>query len=131
MNREWLKVKEFHQAFSVPAGDKPARLPADRVTKRFAWMKEELDEFASADSVEDQTDAMIDLIYLALGTLVEMGVKPERLFQIVHEANMSKLWADGKVHVRDSDGKVIKPPHWRDPQPRIRQELERQLLEKD
>jgi predicted HAD superfamily Cof-like phosphohydrolase len=52
-----------------------------------------------------------------LGTLVEMGVQPEALFEIVHEANMSKLWPDGKVHVRESDGKVVKPPTWQDPYP--------------
>lgn len=123
-----MKVKEFHKAFSVPVSDRPAKLPDERVTKRSDWMMEELDEFKTASSIEDQADAMIDLIYLALGTLVEMGIKPDRLFHIVHEANMSKLWADGKVHFRKTDGKVLKPPQWQDPQPRLRQELERQLL---
>jgi len=62
---------------------------------------------------------MIDLIYFALGTLVEMSVKPDELFKIVHKANMSKIWSDGKAHT-DGDGKVIKPPGWQDPEARIK-----------
>lgn len=32
----------------------------------------------------------------------------------VHAANMRKVWPDGTVHYRE-DGKVIKPPNFRDP----------------
>jgi predicted HAD superfamily Cof-like phosphohydrolase len=77
-------------------------------------MLEEIDEFIESDNITDQADAMIDLIYFALGTLVEMGVKPQKLFDIVHEANMTKLWEDGKPRY-NSDGKTIKPPGWQDP----------------
>jgi predicted HAD superfamily Cof-like phosphohydrolase len=47
-----------------------------------------------------------------------MGVKPEKLFDIVHEANMSKLWPDGTPHYND-EGKTIKPPNWIDPYKKI------------
>ena len=63
---------------------------------------------------------MIDLIYFALGTLVEMGVKPKKIFDIVHNANMNKLWEDGKVHCREGDNKVLKPPTWEDPFSKIK-----------
>lgn len=129
MNEAWRKVKAFHQAYSVPVSDQPGKLSEERVAKRKKWMEEELDEFAKASTIEDQADAMIDTIYLALGTLVEMGVKPEAVFQIVHEANMSKLWPDGKPRYRETDGKVIKPPGWKDPQPRIREEIRKQKME--
>jgi len=71
---------------------------------------------------------MVDLIYFALGTLVEMGVRPGRLFDIVHEANMKKLWPDGKVHYAE-DGKVIKHPSWQPPEPQLMREIDRQLQE--
>ncbi|QBK14203.1 HAD family hydrolase [Thermoactinomyces vulgaris] len=129
MNEAWRKVKAFHQAYSVPVSDQPGKLSEERVAKRKKWMEEELDEFAKASTIEDQADAMIDTIYLALGTLVEMGVKPEAVFQIVHEANMSKLWPDGKPRYRETDGKVIKPPGWKDPQPRIREVIRKQKME--
>ena len=57
-------------------------------------MLEEINEFLDAVKEQDiveQADAMIDTIYFALGTLVEMGVQPEQLFDIVQHANMSKL----------------------------------------
>lgn len=88
-------------------------------------MQEEVEEFLEAEDVVDQADAMIDLIYFALGTLVEMGVKPEPLFRIVHEANMKKLWPDGKPHYNE-DGKTVKPPGWTDPYPALQAEIERQ-----
>lgn len=129
MDKNWKQVLAFHDHFAVPIQKSPQQLPADRVQKRAKWMQEELEEFIASQSLVEQADAMIDLIYLALGSLVEMGVKPEALFDIVHEANMSKLWADGKPRYRQSDGKVIKPPTWKDPAPRMVAEIERQQQE--
>ena len=120
MNNEFEKVKEFHIAFESPVSETPVMLTPDRVKARAEFMREELGEFEDAANIYEQADAMIDLIYFALGTLVEMGVKPDELFDIVHKANMTKLWSDGKVHRREGDGKVIKPPDWEDPEPKIR-----------
>lgn len=120
-------VREFHQAFGHPVADRPAMLKPDRVIARANWMAEEVTEFRRARNLEDQADAMIDLLYFALGTLVEMGVEGEPLFHIVHKANMEKLWPDGKPHL-GPDGKVQKPPTWRDPSEALRQELARQLV---
>lgn len=126
MDQSWEKVLQFHRLFSVPYKEKPTFLPKDRVTTRSEWMQEEIKEFLESQSLDEQADAMIDLIYLALGTLVEMGVRPEELFNIVHEANMSKLWEDGKPHYRESDGKVIKPPSWQDPAPLLQAAIAKQ-----
>jgi len=120
------KVRQFHIAFNHKCPPSPILLPEDRVEKRYKWMLEELEELRKSNSIHDQADAVIDLIYFALGTLVEMGVNPAPLFEIVHEANMKKLWPDGKVHYA-SDGKVIKHPSWRPPESQLLQEIERQL----
>ena len=61
---------------------------------------------------------MIDLIYFALGTLVEMGLEADELFDIVQKADMAKRWPDGKPRYNPKDGKVIKPDGWEDPAPR-------------
>jgi len=122
------KVREFHVAFNHNCPDRPQLLPESRVTKRYNWMLEELEEFRKAGSIHDQADAMVDLMYFALGTLVEMGVQPGRLFDIVHSANMKKLWPDGKVHYA-ADGKVIKHPSWTPPEPQLAQEIDRQVRE--
>jgi predicted HAD superfamily Cof-like phosphohydrolase len=124
------KVRDFHLAFEHECPDRPELLPRDRAVKRCNWMQEELEEFRKAASIHDQADAMVDLIYFALGTLVEMGVRPGRLFDIVHNANMKKLWPDGKVHYAP-DGKVIKHPSWTPPEPQLIQEIEHQLGEID
>jgi predicted HAD superfamily Cof-like phosphohydrolase len=126
MDKVWKDVKAFHEAFNVPVQEKPCKLEQERVRKRADWMMEEIREFLEAKTLTEQADAMIDVMYLALGTLVEMGVRPEELFRIVHEANMSKLWEDGKPRYRESDGKVIKPPTWQDPEPLLSMEIARQ-----
>ncbi len=125
MDSAWEKVREFHVAFGAPHRDAPELLPPDRIAARAEWMREEIDELLEAETIAEQADAMIDLIYFALGTLVEMGVRPQPLFDIVQEANMSKLWPDGKPHYRE-DGKVIKSPHWADPGPKLEAEVTRQ-----
>lgn len=125
MQKEWEDVKLFHQKFNHPTSDKPKLLDQDRCEKRVKWMLEEVQEFVEAKNLVDQADAMVDLMYFALGTLVEIGVNPTKIFNIVHEANMSKLWKDGKPHYND-DGKTIKPKGWVDPYPKILEEIEAQ-----
>lgn len=111
MNKEYEEVKKFQKAFGHPYSNKPTLLTYERALKRYRWMLEEINEFLEASKNQDiveQADAMIDTMYFALGTLVEMGVKPDKLFYIVQEANMSKLFSDGKPHYNEM-GKVIKP----------------------
>ena len=125
MDREWNDVKEFHFRFGHPVADRPQQMDPERALKRYHWMLEEINEFIEADEIVEQADAMIDVIYFALGTLVEMGIKPDRLFQIVQEANMAKLWPDGKPHYNE-EGKTIKPASWEDPHNKLKKEIERQ-----
>lgn len=125
MNKEYKKVKEFHQKFGHPVSSSPVSLTVERAKKRYTWMMEEINEFLEAAKQQDiveQADAMIDTIYFALGTLVEMGIKPDKLFNIVQEANMSKLWSDGKPHYNEM-GKTIKPSTWVDPHPKLEEAI--------
>ncbi|MNC65161.1 hypothetical protein D3C75_1154270 [compost metagenome] len=58
-----------------------------------------------------------------------MGVIPDKIFNLVHQANMGKIFPDGKPHYNEV-GKVIKPDNWeRDhaPEPRIFEEVNLQL----
>lgn len=126
MDKEWEAVKLFHEKFNHPVSKHPRRMDLDRAQKRYNWMKEEIDEFLDAVKTEDiveQADAMIDVMYFALGTLVEMGIHPDKLFEIVQKANMSKLWEDGTPHYAP-DGKTIKPSTWRDPHNDLKKAIE-------
>lgn len=130
MNKEWNDVKEFQLKFGHPVAEKPTKMDPERALKRYHWMLEEINEFLEADEIVEQADAMIDVMYFALGTLVEMGIKPDSLFQIVQNANMAKLWPDGKPHY-NAEGKTIKPSGWEDPHNKLKAEIERQMLSAD
>jgi len=120
------QVKEFQLAFNHPVANVPTFMDKNRAEARMNWVKEEVDEFLDANNVIDQADALVDALYFILGTAVEIGVDLEPVFNIVQEANMSKLWCDGKPHFR-ADGKVIKPEGWQAPEPQIQAEIERQM----
>ncbi len=130
LNNSWHLVNKFHIKFKHPHRNNPSVLESDRVEKRYKWMLEELLEFKNAENIYEQADAMIDLMYFALGTLVEMGIKPDKIFKIVHNANMQKIWADGKPHF-DVDGKTIKPNNWEDPLAYLKKEIDSQNCNKE
>ncbi len=120
MKKEWNDVRDFHDKFGHPVAEKPVMIDKKRALSRAKWMNEEVAEFLIADNIYEQADAMIDLMYFALGTMVEMGLEADELFDIVQQANMAKLWPDGKPHYNPKDGKVIKPDTWEDPAPKIK-----------
>lgn len=128
MNQEWQKVKEFHEKFNHPVVESPKLMDKERALARSKWMTEEILEFLIAEDKYMQADAMIDLLYFALGTLVEMGIAPEKLFDIVHQANMQKLWEDGKPRY-NKDGKTIKPASWKDPYPLLKEAIDKMEAE--
>ena len=77
-----------------------------------------------------QVDALIDTLYFTYGSFVLMGVDPERVFEIVHQANMGKVFPDGKAHFDPVTHKILKPDDWEEkyaPEPAIKKEIERQI----
>ena len=73
---------------------------------------------------------MIDTLYLTYGSFVLMGVDPEEVFEIVHRANMGKIFPDGQAHFDEVTHKILKPNDWEEkyaPEPAIQKELERQI----
>jgi predicted HAD superfamily Cof-like phosphohydrolase len=122
------KVREFHTLFEHPIADVPTLMPYERVQVRGDWIKDECDELVdpAKQTLEDQADATLDIIYFALGNFVEIGLDPTPLLAIVQEANMAKVWPDGTIH-KNNDGKTIKPPGWEAPEPKLRAEIARQI----
>ncbi|WP_424766261.1 hypothetical protein [Paenibacillus sp. sgz302251] len=157
MKKHYDQVYRFHAAAGIEMPDKPTKLdrggrPAwpdkygqklaelseemkmwnpmngGEALKRASYMVEEMGEFLTAETIEDQTDALIDLIYFAIGTFTLMGVNPEPLFNIVARANLGKIMPDGTV-LRDEQGKIQKPDGWKEkfaPEQKIKDEIERQ-----
>jgi predicted HAD superfamily Cof-like phosphohydrolase len=120
-------VRDFHTTFGHPVATVPTLIDIDRLDKRAEWIVSEVDELMdpTKQTIEDQIDATMDIIYFALGNLVELGVDPTPFFQIVQDANMAKVWPDGTVH--KNNGKTIKPPGWEAPEPKLLAEVQRQI----
>jgi predicted HAD superfamily Cof-like phosphohydrolase len=110
----------------------------DKFTKLYEGFVKGLDKayqksIDSTDPIDDvlvaQADALVDVEYFNQGSFTILGVEPFELFKIVQEANMGKLWEDGKPRFREGDGKIVKPPMWEEnfaPEPRLKQEIKRQ-----
>lgn len=77
-----------------------------------------------------QVDALMDLLYFTYGSFVLMGVDPKPIFEIVHEANMGKIFPDGQAHFDPITHKILKPDDWEEkfaPEQDIKKEVDRQM----
>lgn len=62
-----------------------------------------------------QHDAIIDIEYYLNNMCAKKGWnQKDACFDLIHEANMTKRFPDGKFHRRE-DGKIIKPNDWKEP----------------
>lgn len=122
MNTMQHGVRTFHETYGAPVGtDGPQPLSEDRVELRIGLIREEFEDelipaLEKGDLVES-VDAAIDILYVTLGLLVEMGVDAEPIFAEVQDSNMSKLGEDGlPIISRGMEldgfpaGKVLKGP---------------------
>lgn len=112
---------EFNQAVNkVVKGIEQARIKS---------LKEEFPK-NDEEKLVAQADAITDGTYFLQGDMVELGLEPDRLFEIVQSANMSKLFIgeNGKKYAkyRESDGKILKSPEFFEPEPLIKEEIKRQ-----
>lgn len=82
------------------------------------------DSKSDLEIMAEQYDSFVDAWYYMLNTAVKKGVNLDRIFQVVHSANMAKKFPDGTFHRRE-DGKVIKPEGWKEPD--IVGEIQKQL----
>lgn len=87
-------VKEFHEKFGMMVHEKPTDLTSEKLQERYDFMLEELTEFKNAIEPRDMAglaDALVDIVYVAMGTAVQMGLPWEELFSDVQRANMAKV----------------------------------------
>ena len=109
-------IKEFHKKFGLEYNDGPRRLPAELEKFRFRFMEEELFEYESSVVLVDQLDALVDLVYVAMGTAYLHGFNFDEAFKRVHEANMKKKRSVGTLlSGRGSVWDVVKPDDWEPP----------------
>ncbi len=116
-------VADFHEAVGQPVLDKPTVPEDDRVQLRWKLIEEEYTElfegmFDDCGNVEvnlvETADALGDLIYVLVGTALEMGIPLDKVWNEIQRSNMSKMGPDGKAIVRP-DGKILKGPGFSPP----------------
>ena len=78
-------IERFHlEVVGIETPEVPSILQGPRKDWALTALREEIDEFEEAASLEDQADALLDLTYFALGRVVEMGLAPNPMFEAIH-----------------------------------------------
>lgn len=98
MSSNFQKIREFHARFDPDAGELAVLLP-----RRVAFLREEMNEVETAvnDVLIAQPEVvskakaalakeLVDMLYLAYGSLHLLGVDGDVAFAEVHASNMSK-----------------------------------------
>lgn len=117
-------VGRFHERFGLHnttfAKAGPRRWDRALLDYRVRFLEEELKEFKDAMVQHDDAgmfDALLDLVYVAMGTAHLQGYPWEEGWNKVQEANMAKVraQADGSDSKRGSSFDVVKPDGWTAP----------------
>lgn len=130
-------VREFHEKFGLAYRGRPRTLPDELREFRVGFLKEEIREYADqverargllmyytrasaareiGEALAEQLDALVDLVYVALGNAHLQGFDFNAAWRRVHAANMSKERAtSATASVRGGVFDVVKPPGWTAP----------------
>lgn len=124
-------VVEFNEKILGVAKPKISKPTPDSASFLISCLQEEIKEYILAYNTGNEIDcidALIDLMYFAVGGLHRLGLTPDQMAQcgrIIHKANMDKKLG---VVSRRGDGSIpdaVKPENWVSPEITIRQYLEK------
>lgn len=115
-------VAAFHRRFGLPIAGPPRTVDPATHDFRVRFLREELDEYVDAQAAGDLEgilDALLDLVYVAIGTLHfhGMGEVADEAWRRIQRANMAKVRGknDGSDSKRRSPFDVVKPKGWTAP----------------
>jgi len=124
MSSMFEQVGEFRRTMALPMGTTPALLTPEQTSYFARFIMEELSEYLKAceeGTLVDAADALVDLVYVTLGCAHAMGLPFDKLFAVVHKANMNKVPANGYIRsLRGSQYDVVKPVGWMPPEDEMR-----------
>lgn len=116
MDRLLARVERFQrEIIGYPIPETPRPLAAERLKARLDHISEERDEIAQSTLFADQVDGFLDLAYVALGALIEMGVLPGATFDEVDDANMAKVRGAKASRPGHQGYDAVKPEGWTPP----------------
>lgn len=106
-------VREQHRKFGIAYDGPPRLLSLEEKRFRFACFSEESLEYLLAESLDDEYDALLDLLVFVCGTLERQGLPIDGIVDVIH-ANMKKeLGPNGKRGGFELD--LRKPEGWQSP----------------
>lgn len=114
-DKECTQIREFYKKFGMLSFTRPVKLATRKLVERAEFLQEELDEFKKAavtGNYHGLVDALVDLVYVAKGTAVSMGIPWEQAFDEVQRANMDKVPGTTK---RGNIVDAAKPEGWKEP----------------
>ena len=109
-------VREFHEAFGLPAADTPRQAGTKLGGQRHRMLASEVRELLIAvceGKLAHIAQELADCVYVLYGTALTYGIDLDAVIAEVHAANMTKL--DDFDHAILIDGKVQKGPNYRPP----------------
>jgi predicted HAD superfamily Cof-like phosphohydrolase len=112
-------IDNFHKKYGFEKNEK-IDIPnnSELINFRTAFLMEELAEYTNAITKKDTAgalDALVDIVYIALGTAWLFNLPFEKAWNEVQKANMSKIRAKDKTGKRGTKFDVIKPKDWKAP----------------
>jgi predicted HAD superfamily Cof-like phosphohydrolase len=81
-------AKEFEDRYIGRRSEIPAPLDVEKIQDRVNRMLENLFELRAAELLDDQSAALVELVYSALVTAAMMGLPFKKLWCELHKANM-------------------------------------------
>lgn len=109
-------ISDFHQRFNIAYSGPPRHLPQDLVEFREKFLWEEATEYALAPDLAHRFDALIDSVYVAIGSAHLHGFDFYEGWRRVHASNMLKVRAScASDSLRNSTHDVVKPQGWQPP----------------
>lgn len=112
-------IDNFHKKYGFEKNEK-IDIPNNNelINFRTAFLMEELAEYTNAITKKDAAgalDALVDIVYIALGTAWLFNLPFEKAWNEVQKANMSKIRAKDKTGKRGTKFDVVKPKDWKAP----------------
>ena len=114
-----LDIDRFHKKFGFEKNNKVG-IPddAELVNFRTSFLMEELSEYTNAIVKKDTAgalDALVDIVYIALGTAWLFNLPFDKAWKEIQSDNMKKVRAKDKTGKRGTKFDVIKPKGFREP----------------
>ena len=112
-------VEAFSIKFGIPQLEESGFLEPDDMMFRLEFIQEEMDEFTEAYNERDLAgalDALVDIMYVAIGTAYMMNLPILDAWERVHHANMQKVKVKNvSESKRGSIHDLRKPEGWTPP----------------